>query len=108
MKSISLDQSIGFPGQVQYDGTYLTVEDQDSNTIYRFAISGSSGIEKGSLALDGVSDVVGRWIENGKVYAGGAGSEAGVHVWNYPAGGDPIATIGTGGVAAVTVAKHRP
>ncbi len=108
MKSISLNQSIGFPGQVQYDGTYVTVEDQDSDTIYRFAISGSSGTEKGSVVLGGVSDAAGSWIENGKVYSGSAGSEAGVHVWAYPAGGEPIATVETGLVGAVTVANYRP
>ncbi len=107
LEDITLNQSIGFPGQVQYDGTYLTVEDQDSDTIYRFAISGSSGTEKGSVVLDGVSDAVGSWIENGRVYSGGAGSEAGVHVWKYPDGGEPIATIGSGFVGAVTVAKYR-
>jgi hypothetical protein len=51
LESISLNQSVGAGGSVQWDGKYVTVEDLQANEIYRFAISGSSGTLEGKVDL---------------------------------------------------------
>ncbi|HEY1883226.1 MAG TPA: hypothetical protein VGG51_09345 [Candidatus Cybelea sp.] len=68
MQNISLNRSIEYPGQVQWDGKYVTVSDQNTNTIYRFTIAGATGSEKGSTALKDATDCVQNWIEKNKVY----------------------------------------
>lgn len=56
-EAITINVAITFPGGVQWDGKYLDVGDQKSNTIYQFAVSGTSATEKGSVDLVGTSDV---------------------------------------------------
>jgi hypothetical protein len=92
MRNISLNQSIDYPGQVQWDGKYVTVSDQNDATVYRFTIKGTSGTEEGSTVLDGADDCVQNWIEENKVYCP-AFSSAAVFIYPYPAGGAPINKI---------------
>jgi hypothetical protein len=107
MENISLNQTIEYPGQVQWDGQYVTVSDQDTNMIYRFTIDGTSGTEEGSTSLTGPGDCVQNWIEKNKVYCPN-GSLAAADIYPYPAGGAPIKTIsGFTGPAAATVAKAK-
>jgi hypothetical protein len=107
MENITLNQTIEYPGQVQWDGKYVTVSDQDANIIYRFTIAGTSGTEAGSTALTGAGDCVQNWIEKNKVYCPN-GSLAEADIYAYPAGGAPIKTIsGFTGPAAATVAKAK-
>lgn len=86
----SINQSIGYPGGVLWDGTHLAVLDSAANEIYEFAISGNQGTEVGSTPLGESEDVVQFWIASGKV-AGGDGQAA--YLWPYPAGGNPIKVI---------------
>ncbi|HEY2474430.1 MAG TPA: hypothetical protein VGI19_06465, partial [Candidatus Cybelea sp.] len=90
--NITLNQSIGFPGGVRWDGAHVAVGDQDAAVIYQFAISGSNGTEVGTTPLTGSNDVVGFWIERPKVIGPNAGS-ADVMIWKYPAGGTAIKTL---------------
>lgn len=101
---LTLDQSIQFPGAVQWDGKRLAVGDQDANVIYRFAISGSTGHLESTVPLGGAIDVFQFWLPrlNGgtrddrvvgadhgnKYYIGDIG------FWKYPQGGSPVETIG--------------
>ncbi len=55
--NITLNQTIGQPGQVQWDGTDLAVGDQTTTNIYRFAISGSGGTLQGTTKLKGATTV---------------------------------------------------
>ena len=59
---ITLDQTIGFPGGVEWDGNHLALGDQDQALIYRFTISGSSGTKIGTVQLERAADVSQFWI----------------------------------------------
>jgi DNA-binding beta-propeller fold protein YncE len=89
---ISLNQTIGQPGAIQSEGSYVAVGDQQSNVIDHVYVSGSSGMISGSTPLGKAKDVVQFWIRRGKV----AGSDAlgrDVGLWKYPAGGSPTSVI---------------
>jgi hypothetical protein len=106
--NITLSQSIKSPGQVQWDGNYITVGDSgvSPSVIYQFSISGSSGAEVGSTTLDGTKGVKQFWIQ-GKTVIGPDGDNDDVGFWKYPAGASPTKLIGgvDGYGAAVSPAK---
>jgi hypothetical protein len=101
-EAIAMNVTIGFPGGVQWDGKYLDVGDQSSNTIYQFAVSGTSATEQGSVVLGGASDVFQFFVPK---FAGGKNNPQGNRVvvadfglgdsskYRYPAGGNPTKTI---------------
>jgi hypothetical protein len=80
--------SIAYPGNVQWDGTHITVGDQDNAVIYQ--TQGSRIV--GSTPLKGSSDVLGYFIEGGTVICPDAGNGS-VEFYNYPAGGMPTAKL---------------
>lgn len=92
LSNLTLNQSIGFPGGVQWDGKHLAIGDQSAAVIYQFAISGSSGTKVGSTPLTGSKDVVQFWIRGNRVIGPDAGL-ADVGFYNYPSGGSPTKTI---------------
>jgi hypothetical protein len=89
---IKTSNSVGFPGSVQWDGTYLTVFDQDANELYQYTVSGTTATLKGTVSFSGSSDCAQTWIVQGLIYCGDAGNE-GAEVFNYPAGGSPTAVF---------------
>jgi len=89
---ITASNSVQFPGSVQWDGTYLTVFDQNANAIYQYTVSGTTATLKGTVQLQGSSDCAQTWIVKGLVYCGDAGNNDG-EVFKYPAGGTPVATF---------------
>jgi hypothetical protein len=91
-KTIKTSNTVEFPGSVQWDGTYLTVFDQDANAMYQYTVSGTTATLKGTVSFSGSSDCAQTWIVQGLVYCGDAGNGDG-EVFNYPAGGSPIATF---------------
>ncbi len=92
-KTIATSNAVQFPGSVQWDGKYLTVFDQLANAFYRYTISGTQATLKGTIALTGSSDCAQTWIvKTGIVYCADAGNNDG-EVFNYPAGGSPIAVF---------------
>lgn len=90
--NLTLNQKIGSPGGVQWDGKYVAIVDETTDTIYRFAISGSKGTSKGSAQLSGGSAIVQFWIDGALVSGANSGGGS-VGIWKYPAGGSPIKTI---------------
>jgi hypothetical protein len=90
--TITTSDTLGFPGSVQWDGKYVTVLDQYTNTIHQYTISGTKATLKGTIALSGASDCAQSWIATGVVYCGDAGNDVG-EVYNYPKGGSPLATL---------------
>jgi len=69
LKSISLNQSVGFPGGVQWDGKYVAIGDQfyksgHTSVIYQISVSGSSGAVEGTTPLAGSCDVLQFWISS--------------------------------------------
>ena len=81
-----------FPGAVQWDGKYVTVNDQDAHAIYRYTVSGTQATLEGTVSLKGSSDCVETWIAKTIVFCPDAGLNE-VLIYRYPAGGTPIATL---------------
>lgn len=105
LETISLNQSIGVPGGVQWDGTYVAVGDRATNVIYRFTITGAKGKEEGSVSLGDSSDVNQFWTDGSKVIGSDPGA-ANARFWNYPAGGSPTKTIsGLGDPVGATISN---
>lgn len=103
LKDIALSQSIGFAGGVQWDGKYVAVGDQDTNTIYQ--VAGASGTVVGSTPLTGGDDVE-QFYKLGRKVVGPNAAAGTVGFWNYPAGGSPTKTItGLTNPVAVAVSK---
>ena len=93
--NVTLNQTISEPGGVQWDGKYVAIIGQNTNVIYQFTISGSSGTEVGSTPLNGASDVVEFWKQGAKVIGPDVGA-GDVGIWKYPAGGNPTKTLKKG------------
>ncbi|MGB8908092.1 MAG: hypothetical protein WCC84_05045, partial [Candidatus Cybelea sp.] len=89
---ITTSNIVQFPGSVQWDGKYLTVLDQVANKMYQYTISGTKAKLQGTVSFSGSSDCAQTWIAKGVVYCGDYGSDSG-EVFNYPAGGSPIAVF---------------
>ncbi len=89
---VTTSNSVEFPGSVQWDGTYLTVLDQEANKIYQYTVSGTKATLKGTVTLTGSSDCAQGWIVKGLVYCGDYDNNDG-EVFKYPAGGPIVATL---------------
>lgn len=90
--NVTLKHNIGFPASLQWDGKYVAVGDENSNTIYKFAISGSLGMLKGAAHLVGAKQVVAWWIHRSTVIVSDDGNNT-LGYWPYPAGGGAIRLI---------------
>jgi hypothetical protein len=89
---ITTSNTIGFVGSVQWDGSYLTIGDQDANVIYRYTVKGKKATLHGTVPLTGASDCAQTWIATGVVYCADAGTDGG-EVFSYPAGGSALAVF---------------
>ncbi|HEY2474355.1 MAG TPA: hypothetical protein VGI19_06080 [Candidatus Cybelea sp.] len=91
---------IKFGGNIQWDGSSLTIGDpayKIGSAIYRVTISGSKATLTGLTVLRGSHEVFGSWIDGGTVI--GPDDEyrlSTVQLWKYPAGGRPTATLSKG------------
>jgi hypothetical protein len=90
--TIKTSNSPSFPGSVQWDGTYLSVFDQDTSEAYQYTVSGTAATLKNTVHLSGASDCAQTWIVKGLVYCADYGNDGG-EVFKYPAGGSPIAVF---------------
>lgn len=90
--TIKTSNSPSFPGSVQWDGTYLTVFDQDTSETYQYTVSGTTATLKNTIQYSGASDCAQTWLVKGLMYCGDAGTYDG-EVYKYPAGGAPIASF---------------
>jgi hypothetical protein len=103
--NLSLDQYINYPGQIQWDGTYITEQDQGSPEapIYRLEVSGSAATIAGVTKFTGISGYVDdsqSWIQGNRVvvpfeFSKRNGRYA-VGFWKYPGGGKRTTTIAHG------------
>jgi outer membrane protein assembly factor BamB len=98
LRSITLNQQIGFPSGLLWDGKYLACEDATVNVIYQFAVSGSTGTVVGSTNLGGATSVFQFWVTGrSRAHPEGTtvvGADANANnntgaaeIWHYPAGG---------------------
>jgi hypothetical protein len=90
--SVTLPNTVEFPGTVQWDGTYITVQDQEADAIYRYTVSGSSATLEGTVQFSDASDCAGGDIFKGKYFLCPDAGDDNVKVYAYPAGGSPIDT----------------
>jgi len=90
--TIKTSNTVDFPGSVQWDGTYLTVFDQDTEAMYQYTVSGTNATLKNTIQLTGSYDCAQTWIVPGLVYCGDAGTNDG-EVFKYPQGGSPVAVF---------------
>jgi hypothetical protein len=115
-KPITMDQSVIFPGGLQWDGKYLAMNDETGHTVYQFAVSGNQATKVGSTPLGSAQNVYQICVTGGtkrhpqgtEVVGADYGADA-VFVWSYPAGGAPTTSIpylnGLPGAVAISVAK---
>ncbi|MGB6520157.1 MAG: hypothetical protein WBE83_00135 [Candidatus Cybelea sp.] len=84
--AVSLKQSIGYPGEVQFDGKYVAVGDQIARAIYQT----TGGKVNGTTTLGGSGTLFGYFIAGKTVF----GVDAyGLGVYNYPGGGSATNSI---------------
>lgn len=103
LTDITLEQSIGQGGGVQWDGRHVAVGDGSTNTIYRFKISGNRGKLVASTQVNAVTSLSQFFIDGKKVIAPDP-RLGNVDVWAYPGGGDPLKTFkGFSGPGAAVV-----
>jgi hypothetical protein len=106
---ITLNQNIQGPGQIQWDGSNIAIEDSSASpsVLYQFSITGSTGQQVGSTVLNGVTTVAQFWIQ-GKEVVGSAPYDNEIAFWDYPAGGSPVNTASVSDAYGVTVSvAHR-
>jgi hypothetical protein len=106
-KTITTSNAVQFPGSVQWDGTQMTVFDQQASETYQYSISGTKATLKGTVSYSGAGDCAQTWIVKHLIYCGDAGNGDG-EVFKYPAGGSAIAVLGSGlpQPLGVTAAKN--
>jgi len=92
--NIIFRDNIGAAGQIQWDGTYMTVETRFQPKIYQLKISGSHGKIVSATQLTGVGTRAAQsWIQGkGLIVPTGPGSKRPkvIGVWKYPQGGNEI------------------
>jgi hypothetical protein len=105
--NITLNQSIAYPGGVQWDGKNTAVGDEQTGVIYEFTIKRKKGTKVGSTPLVGASAVYQFWIQGAKVVAPSEDTQS-VMIYNYPAGGSATKTItGLDSPAGATVSRAK-
>jgi hypothetical protein len=94
-------KKVRFPGNLQWDGTAMTVGDPShpkASSIDRLDISGSKATVTGITLLKQSYEIYGSWIQGGTVIGPDDGqSISTVQLWKYPAGGNPTVTLSKGG-----------
>jgi hypothetical protein len=97
LQTMSVNQTIGYPGGVQWDGQHLAVEDLLNATLYRLHVSGTHGTVAGTTALDDHSRLVVQfWIQGAQVivpYGSLTRKTRRIGMWPYPAGGAPTTIL---------------
>jgi len=93
--NLTVSQSIAAPGQVQWDGKYVTVGDAgvSPSVLYRFSIGARTATKVGSTILQKTAKLQQYWIQAKTVIA--ADDESRVGLWKYPEGGSPAKTFGS-------------
>ena len=91
--TLSKSVSLSGMGQIQWDGTNITLEDLTAGAIYRLQIDGSKADVVGTTRLAKWYDATLSWIDGAKVLVPTGEQQKQVGVWNYPQGGMSVQTI---------------
>lgn len=89
LTDITLDRyvSVSGMGQLQWDGSHLTLEDFTAGAIYQISVSGSQATVVGKSPLLGWNGTGLAAILGSSVIAPNGVSQAGIGFWKYPTGG---------------------
>jgi len=92
LTTVTVDRTITYPGGVQWDGSYLTVQDAATRILYRFKMSGTNGKSVGTLRVNGdKTTLVHQFAISGKTIVMPYGSSSRrvtkIGFWDYPNGG---------------------
>lgn len=90
-RAITVLETFGGPGKVQWDGTYVTLADRATGTIYQFT-EHNALIYAGTVALGGSKRVDQSWIAGDSAIAPQVNGND-VPIYAYPAGGAPVMRI---------------
>lgn len=95
-KNITLDGTIYWPGQIQWDGKYVVVGDQmyeDQAESAAYQTTGAGGKIVGTTVFSGAEDVVGYYIKGDASIVGPDANLDVVGLYRYPSGGEPTAKL---------------
>ena len=70
---VTIQNALGVPENVQWDGTYVSVGDATANEIHRFTIVNYEGTEVQPVTSDLVKHLGQTWIQGGNVFIPNAG-----------------------------------
>jgi hypothetical protein len=91
LKVVALNQYIGSPAAVRWDGKYVAIGDSSTPVIYQFVISGSSATRVGTTRLGGSAQYISHFfIQGGTLITPNFPKKGGQYVilfFKYPAGG---------------------
>jgi hypothetical protein len=92
---ITIGQSVDATGGIAWDGKYLAIADAGAATIYRFAISGSTATEVGSVSVHGAYTIYQLTIDGSHaiVPSNLFGDPGFINIYAYPAGGTRLRTL---------------
>lgn len=103
---ITIKSKSGGPGQVQWDGSHITIENQiDHIFIARLNISGSAATVVGKTGLKGPKWSTQSWISGNRVvvpYSSRGGITSKLGIWSYPKSGKVVVPFGDFGQTANT------
>jgi hypothetical protein len=93
-ETVQLNRGIEKPGQVQWDGEYMTIADEETRNIYRVEVNGSEATVVGKTHLKrSGGGFVETWIYGGTIIVpirtGNKQGTNNIGFWNYPQGGSP-------------------
>ena len=97
LKNLTVDETIGYPGGIQWDGKYVAIEDDLKDTIYRMNFAGSAGTTAGTVHLSARSHLLVQfWLQDGTLvvpYGASPRTVKKIGLWKYPDGGNPTASF---------------
>jgi hypothetical protein len=94
LQLLTLDQSLSFPGGVQWDGRHWAIGDQQDN-VYQFDIEGTKGTKVGTTVLNGAAGVYEFYVGKHQIVVPEYAADQ-VQIFPYPKGGDATMTIAKG------------
>jgi hypothetical protein len=93
--NLALSKSISLSGmgQIQWDGTDITLEDLTAGAIYRLKIDGTKANIVGTTRLGKWYDATLSWIDGARVLVPTGEQQTQIGAWNYPKGGKAVQKI---------------
>lgn len=94
-KEIALHANVPLLGAIQWDGSHITIGEDNAATIYRLAISGSQAKIVGTSKFGGTDSprFVQYWIQGSTVVMPFSRFDHAIGFWRYPAGGKHFKVI---------------